>query len=59
MEVIIQEIKNGFVLLAGEDVVYCKSLSETHKEIEFLFGVKAPEKPDISNDGVRQFSDED
>lgn len=58
MELVIVEIKNGFLLVAGNDSVYCKSMSEVHKEVEFYFG-KVPEPPQPQERGVRQFSDED
>lgn len=69
MEIILVEIKNGWLLVHGQESLYCKDSAELHKELEFLIG-KLPEPPrppqvepkDFTGQtpkGVRQFDDED
>lgn len=57
----ILRIKNGLLLIEGEEIVYCRDMVELHKEIEYALG--EPPKPAKINDpkpsGVREFDDED
>lgn len=61
MELVIVQIKNGFLLVYGQESIFCKDMPEVHREVEFYFG-KVPLPPKIEepkDSGVRQFSDED
>ena len=71
MEIVIIQIKNGWLLGYGQESVYCKDAAELHKELEFL--IKAyddkPVLPDAPMPPIaptekpqqqpRQFDDED
>jgi len=66
VELVIVQIKNGWLLVAGAESVYCKDAPELHRELEFLIGkaepLPEPPKPPTEKpkaEGVRQFDDED
>lgn len=64
VEIVIVEIKNGWLLAVGQDSVYCKDAAALHRELEFIIGTPLPEPPKPPTekskvDGVRQFDDED
>ena len=66
MEIVLVQIKNGWLIVNGRDTLYVKDAAELHRELEYLVNVLDPlpeapkpptEKPKAS--GVRQFDDED
>lgn len=64
MEIILVQIKNGWLLVHGQESLYCKDAPELHKELEFLIGrseplPEPPKPPNTPKEAVRQFDDED